>query len=101
MICEYTFVLLVTCDGEVVYKARTREAIMYGIDEFLDQVTVLPPGQWDPQIRIEPPEKVPSQVTKSTNVYSHIITLSRSLNLEIIAISDQSHFSRCNDILYR
>ena len=56
---------------------------MYGIDEFLDQVTVLPPGQWDPQIRIEPPEKVPSQVTKSTNVYSHIITLSRSLNLEI------------------
>jgi hypothetical protein len=56
---------------------------MHGIDEFLDQVTVLPPGQWDPQIRIEPPEKVPSQVTKSTNVYSHIITLSRSLNLEI------------------
>jgi hypothetical protein len=44
---------------------------------------LLPPGQWDPQIRIEPPEKVPSQVTKSTNVYSHIITLSRSLNLEI------------------
>lgn len=56
---------------------------MHGIDEFLDQVTVLPPGQWDPQIRIEPPEKVPSQVTKSTNVYSHIITLSCSLNLEI------------------
>ena len=48
--------------SEVVYKARTREAIMYGIDEFLDQVTVLPPGQWDPQIRIEPPEKVPSQI---------------------------------------
>lgn len=52
---------------------------MHGVDEFLDQVTVLPPGQWDPQIRIEPPQSVPSQVTKSTNVYSHVITLSRSL----------------------
>lgn len=56
---------------------------MHGIDEYLDQVTVLPPGQWDPQIRIEPPPSVPSQVTKSANVYSHVITLSCSLNLEI------------------
>lgn len=36
---------------------------MAGIDEFLDQVTVLPPGEWDPSIRIEPPKNVPSQVT--------------------------------------
>lgn len=35
---------------------------MAGIDEFLDQVTVLPPGEWDPSIRIEPPKNVPSQV---------------------------------------
>lgn len=35
---------------------------MDGIDEFLDQVTVLPPGEWDPSIRIEPPKNVPSQV---------------------------------------
>lgn len=25
------------------------------------QVTVLPPGEWDPSIRIEPPDAVPSQ----------------------------------------
>jgi len=25
------------------------------------QVTVLPPGEWDPSIRIEPPKSVPSQ----------------------------------------
>jgi len=37
-----------------------------GIDEFLDQVTVLPPGEWDPKIRIEPPEKVPSQDSRKT-----------------------------------
>jgi hypothetical protein len=35
---------------------------MHGMDEFLDQVTVLPPGQWDPEIRIDPPTSVPSQV---------------------------------------
>lgn len=47
---------------EVAYKARTRQDILMGIDEFLDQVTVLPPGEWDPKIRIEPPTSVPSQV---------------------------------------
>ena len=26
------------------------------------QVTVLPPGEWDPAIRIEPPSSLPSQV---------------------------------------
>lgn len=37
--------------------------LLSGIDEFLDQVTVLPPGEWDPTIRIEPPKNVPSQVS--------------------------------------
>ena len=32
-----------------------------GLDEFLDSVTVLPPGEWDRNIRIEPPTTVPSQ----------------------------------------
>ena len=31
---------------------------MAGLDEFLDAVTVLPPGEWDPSIRIEPPSSV-------------------------------------------
>lgn len=47
---------------EVAYRAKSRQDILSGIDEFLDQVTVLPPGEWDPKIRIEPPDKVPSQV---------------------------------------
>nr|QTE04366.1 electrogenic Na+-HCO3- cotransporter 1 [Tridacna squamosa] len=46
---------------EVAYKSRNRQEILTGLDEFLDQVTVLPPGEWDPKIRIEPPDKVPSQ----------------------------------------
>ncbi|XP_053172443.1 electroneutral sodium bicarbonate exchanger 1 [Scomber japonicus] len=46
---------------DVAYKAKDRGDLLAGIDEFLDQVTVLPPGEWDPSIRIEPPKNVPSQ----------------------------------------
>lgn len=48
---------------DVAYKAKDRTDLLSGIDEFLDQVTVLPPGEWDPTIRIEPPKNVPSQVS--------------------------------------
>ena len=47
---------------EIAYKAKKRDDLLAGIDEFLDQVTVLPPGEWDPNIRIEPPKSIPSQV---------------------------------------
>uniref|UniRef100_A0A5S6QCK9 Anion exchange protein n=1 Tax=Trichuris muris TaxID=70415 RepID=A0A5S6QCK9_TRIMR len=46
---------------EVAYQARDRQDLLDGLDEFLEQVTVLPPGEWDPSIRIEPPPSVPSQ----------------------------------------
>ncbi|KAM9603747.1 electroneutral sodium bicarbonate exchanger 1-like [Morphnus guianensis] len=46
---------------DVAYKAKNGADLVAGVDEFLDQVTVLPPGEWDPSIRIEPPKNVPSQ----------------------------------------
>ncbi|KAK3521822.1 hypothetical protein QTP70_018557, partial [Hemibagrus guttatus] len=46
--------------SSVAYKARHRDDLIAGLDEFLNEVTVLPPGEWDPKIRIEPPKKVPS-----------------------------------------
>ncbi|XP_043525357.1 electroneutral sodium bicarbonate exchanger 1 isoform X1 [Frieseomelitta varia] len=46
---------------DVAYKAKNRNHLLAGIDEFLDAVTVLPPGEWDPTIRIEPPAAIPSQ----------------------------------------
>nr|XP_032530114.1 sodium bicarbonate cotransporter 3 isoform X2 [Danaus plexippus plexippus] len=46
---------------EVAYRAKRRDHLLAGIDEFLDAVTVLPPGEWDPAIRIEPPAAIPSQ----------------------------------------
>ncbi|XP_060927122.1 electrogenic sodium bicarbonate cotransporter 4 isoform X1 [Limanda limanda] len=55
--------------SDVAYKARDREDLIAGIDEFLDEVIVLPPGEWDPKIRIEPPKKVPS-ADKRKSVFS-------------------------------
>lgn len=46
---------------EVAYKAKNRGHLLAAVDEFLDAVTVLPPGEWDPAIRIEPPAAIPSQ----------------------------------------
>ncbi|XP_078108100.1 sodium bicarbonate cotransporter 3-like isoform X1 [Sander vitreus] len=61
---------------DVAYKAKDRIDLLSGIDEFLDQVTVLPPGEWDPTIRIEPPKSVPSQekrkMASAANGSSHV-----------------------------
>ena len=46
---------------DVAYKAKNRQDLLAGVDEFLDAVTILPPGAWDPSIRIEPPQQIPSQ----------------------------------------
>ncbi|XP_069068119.1 sodium bicarbonate cotransporter 3 isoform X2 [Pleurodeles waltl] len=54
---------------DVAYKAKDRIDLLSGIDEFLDQVTVLPPGEWDPTIRIEPPKCVPSQEKRKTPMF--------------------------------
>lgn len=62
----FIILLMLSCAPQVfhdvAYKAKDRNDLVAGIDEFLDQVTVLPPGEWDPSIRIEPPKNVPSQV---------------------------------------
>lgn len=47
---------------EVAYKSRGIDELIAGLDEFVEQVTVLPPSEWNPKIRIEPPQKVQSQV---------------------------------------
>ncbi|XP_015277811.1 PREDICTED: anion exchange protein 4 isoform X2 [Gekko japonicus] len=44
----------------VARKAQSTEDLVAGIDEFLDELTILPPGKWDPTIRIAPPKCLPS-----------------------------------------
>lgn len=53
---------------DIAYKAKDRQDLLAGIDEFLDEVIVLPPGEWDPTIRIEPPKSLPSSDKRSRNV---------------------------------
>lgn len=52
---------------EVAYKSKTRKDLIAGIDEFMDKTTVLPPGEWDPRIRIEPPEQL-TEMTKEARL---------------------------------
>lgn len=47
--------------AEVVYRTENKNDILAGIDEFLNGLTVLPPGKWDPTTRIEPPPSILSQ----------------------------------------
>ncbi|XP_013390370.1 sodium bicarbonate cotransporter 3 [Lingula anatina] len=49
---------------EVAYKARSKHDVVLAIDEFLSNTTLLPPSEWDPSIRIEPPQSVPSQARR-------------------------------------
>ncbi len=66
MYANFTWWAFLQVFHDVAYKAKDRSDLVAGIDEFLDQVTVLPPGEWDPTIRIEPPKNVPSQVSFQT-----------------------------------
>jgi len=55
------------CDevfNDVAYKAKNRQDLLAGVDEFLDAVTILPPGAWDPSIRTEPSSQIPSQESR-------------------------------------
>ncbi|NWW69539.1 S4A4 protein, partial [Climacteris rufus] len=41
-------------------QAEHREDLIAGIEVFLDELIVLPPGKWDPSARIPPPTYLPS-----------------------------------------
>uniref|UniRef100_A0A672V5T7 Anion exchange protein n=1 Tax=Strigops habroptila TaxID=2489341 RepID=A0A672V5T7_STRHB len=44
----------------VARQAEHREDLIAGMEAFLDELTVLPPGKWDPNARIPPPSCLPS-----------------------------------------
>jgi len=65
-VCTYlgcVWVCQVFC--EVAYKAKSSKDIVAGIDEYAEDLTVLPASVWDPSIRIEPPERPIKVVGKS------------------------------------
>uniref|UniRef100_A0A8C9N2T0 Anion exchange protein n=1 Tax=Serinus canaria TaxID=9135 RepID=A0A8C9N2T0_SERCA len=44
----------------VAWQAEHREDLMSGMEAFLDELIVLPPGKWDPGARIPPPSHLPA-----------------------------------------
>lgn len=60
LLISLPLLLLLQVFHDIAYKAKDRQDLIAGIDEFLDEVIVLPPGEWDPTIRIEPPKSLPS-----------------------------------------
>nr|XP_021144851.1 anion exchange protein 4 [Columba livia] len=50
----------------VAWQAEQREDLIAGMEAFLDELTVLPPGKWDPSARIPPPSCLPSPHRRTT-----------------------------------
>ncbi|NWU51195.1 S4A4 protein, partial [Dromas ardeola] len=48
------------------WQAEHREDIIAGMEAFLDELTVLPPGKWDPSARIPTPSCLPSPHKRTT-----------------------------------
>ncbi|XP_064598631.1 electrogenic sodium bicarbonate cotransporter 1-like isoform X2 [Liolophura sinensis] len=77
---------------EVAYKARERQDILAAMDEFMEQVTVLPPGEWDPAIRLEPPDKVPPQFPRRLSSAAQLSELT-----EIKEIQEKEQLSEASE----
>ncbi|NXP21768.1 S4A4 protein, partial [Scytalopus superciliaris] len=50
----------------VARRADHREDLITGMERFLDELIVLPPGKWDPSARIPPPSSLPSPRRRTT-----------------------------------
>lgn len=44
----------------VAYRAVAKEQIINALESYTNEVVILAPSVWDPAIRLEPPEKLPS-----------------------------------------
>ena len=44
----------------VAYKASTKEQLVSGINSYTQEVTVLAPSVWDREVRLEPPDTLPT-----------------------------------------
>lgn len=73
---------------EMAYTAKDSEGIFQTIDRFMQDTYVIPPSEWDPKIRIEPPSNYMSKVrfkkrkTKKNSVRRFNFHLGRSTNAD-------------------
>ncbi|EEC00877.1 sodium bicarbonate cotransporter, putative, partial [Ixodes scapularis] len=83
---------------DVAFKAKNRDHLLAGVDEFLDAATVLPPGAWDPSIRIEPPQHVPSQAIFRIVGYMNLGTNAQRQPLDLRDKSEPSLSEKVFDL---
>ena len=57
---------------ELFYSAKNKEDIINVVTQFNKGTMVIPPGEWNPKIRIEPPEKFLSKVCLSDFLFHYI-----------------------------
>ena len=48
---------------DLFYAAKSKDDIISAIDQFNKGTMVIPPSEWNPKIRIEPPDKFLSKVS--------------------------------------
>ena len=46
------------------YKAQTKSSLVSGLETYMNELTVLPPSSWDPNIRLDPPKSTQSIHTR-------------------------------------
>ncbi|NWI14857.1 S4A4 protein, partial [Crypturellus soui] len=79
----------------VAQQAEQREDLIAGLDEILEELTVLPPGKWDPSARIPPPKCLPAPHKR---ISMHLREWKSPCNKNAVAAEDRSgaghpHFS--------
>jgi hypothetical protein len=57
---------------EFAYVAKDKPGVMQMMDRFMQDTYVIPPSEWDPSIRIEPPPKYLSKVRRTSFVDSSL-----------------------------
>lgn len=75
---------------DIAYKAKDRQDLLAGIEEFLDEVIVLPPGEWDPDIRIEPPKSLPSSDKRCILIQHFLIQMNDSFAREGVKMTPEN-----------
>lgn len=53
---------------EFAYTSRDADGVMRMMNRFMQDTYVIPPSEWDPSIRIEPPQKYMSKVIIETSL---------------------------------
>jgi hypothetical protein len=66
---------------ELFYSAKSREDVVLSVEQFNRGTMVIPPGEWNPKIRIEPPEAYLSKEDrKNINEISEYMHVDEALN---------------------